>query len=134
MSENVRNTALTDHLKEHGGATVMCPISTFRILSDSAKREVLQAPLYGFAVSAERSEYAKIPFSEVTDEAIMSAVETMPRDRQLGLWHNKEDDMVYIDESIVVDDFFKAIQLAEANNQKAIMNLETFDLIMVEVV
>lgn len=50
-----------------------------------------------------------------------------------GIWFNENDGLYYMDtNSIHVDDFMEACDLAKAHNQKAIFNWSTFDDIRID--
>lgn len=126
MSEN----PMVDHVKQYGGATVLCPKHTFKNLTPDAQAQVLQTPLWGYAVATERDSYALIPESEMSDAAIWQAVSTMPKERYIGLWLH--EGILYVDESIVVGTLQEATRLGVANNQKAVMDLVRLEEVFIQ--
>lgn len=53
--------------------------------------------------------------------------------KNYGVWFNENDRLYYMDtNSIHVDDYMEACELAKANNQKAIFDWSTFDDIHID--
>ena len=88
----------------------------------------------GVAVAPVKSLEIKVSPDELTEELIDQTVDNLKRmadaidrDVYVGGWFNTEDGLFYLDASITVDTVDEALYIADAGNQEAVFNLETFE-------
>ena len=92
-------------------------------------------PSTGYAVAIHKEKEQRVP--ALTEIALIHFIHEnydllLDRYNFLGIWHNDDDGMYYLDIVTVATTYFRALTIAKENKQKAFYDLETGKTINIE--
>ncbi len=115
-----RSTNIIDYIKENPDGFTVDPVT-------------LETPS-GVAVAPVKALEVKFAPEDVTEDLIDQTVDNyklladeLDRDVYIGGWFNNDDGLFYLDASITTESKEEALYIADAGNQEAVFDLNTFE-------